>query len=100
MGKLDLEEVFTEEFLESVATTENEREQLAVYMEAFMIFQHREDKYHSLWKEYGVSDTTHHLKSKALRVYALAGEDITDDALDAINYAAFSIRNARAGRLG
>lgn len=89
------------------ALTISDHEQLAVLLDAFVIYKERNDRYQDLWKEYGAADTAHHLKSKALRVGAELGRthepgeayDL-DDAFDAVNYAAFTIRNVREGRLG
>lgn len=83
---------------------QNEWDQLMVYLDAFRVFIEREAKYHSLWKEYGAKDTAHHVKSKGLRlktqVEADGLEADYDDAFDLINYAAFTVRNIRGGRLG
>lgn len=77
--------------------TEDMRDHLRVLMDAFDIYVEREATHAALWKEYGAGDTAFHLKSKALRV--LNNVENEDDALDAINYAAFTVRNVRAGRL-
>jgi len=72
--------------------------QFEVLMEAFALFMERDPHHKSLWKEYGASDTAFHCKSKALRLNVAPPEHL-DDALDLINYAAFTIRNVREGRL-
>ena len=71
-------------------------DQFKVYMEALDIYVEREATHGGLWKESGAADTAFHLKSKALRISN--NLDNLDDALDAINYAAFTVRNVRAGR--
>lgn len=70
---------------------------MQVLLEAFDIMVEREAQHGALWKEYGASDTAFHLKSKALRL--LNNLENIDDGLDAINYAAFTVRNVREGRL-
>lgn len=78
---------------------DNEREQLAVYMEAFETFQEREKKYHSLWMQHGAADSHHHVTSKAARTqFYLEGVEDESDPIDLINYTVFLIRNVRAGR--
>jgi len=72
--------------------------QFLVLMEALELFRVRDPHHKSLWKEYGASDTAFHCKSKALRLNVAPPEHL-DDALDLINYAAFTIRNVREGRL-
>jgi len=80
---------------------DNEREQLEVLMEAFVLFQAREQKYHSLWQQYGAVDSYHHMMSKSARCqfYLEGVTDDESDPLDLINYSAFLIRNVRAGRI-
>jgi hypothetical protein len=80
---------------------DNEREQLEVLMEAFVLFQAREQKYQSLWQQYGAVDSYHHMKSKTARCqfYLEGVTDDESDPLDLINYSAFLIRNMRAGRI-
>lgn len=79
---------------------ENEAEQLAVYLEAFRVFTEREEKYRSLWKQYGAVDSYHHVTSKAARTqFYLEGFEDESDPIDLINYTVFLIRNVRAGRI-
>lgn len=78
--------------------TDNHLEQLEVFMEAFELFMVRDQHHKSLWKEYGASDTAHHCKSKAMRLNVEPAEHL-DDAYDLINYAAFTVRNVKEGRL-
>lgn len=92
------------EAMESGEISEADAEQLGVYIEAFDIYRERQERYHDLWKEAGARDNAHHAKSKALRIDAeLRGlGDVApdlDDCLDLINYAAFTVRNVRAGRI-
>lgn len=82
------------------------KEQLGVFLEAMDIYAEREGARGGLWKEAGAIDSAHHLKSKGKRVFVAAthddkaGQDAgEDEAVDAINYAAFFIRNYRAGRI-
>jgi hypothetical protein len=115
-GEALLERIFDAEFLARRASTDNEREQLRIYMEAFFIFREREAKYHSLWQQYGAIDSCHHMKSKVARceqalettLYFPGGTAVPvelrshfdeGDPIDLINYTAFLIRNMRAGRI-
>lgn len=88
------------EFL-GLALSDTNRKQLAVMLEALEIFDERNVKYGDAWKEGGWEDSALHLRSKAVRVYSstkgtlLKPFDYLDDALDAINYAAFYVRNVR-----
>lgn len=79
---------------------ENETEQLMVLLEAFGVFQEREAKYHSLWMQYGATDSYQHVRSKAARTqFYLEGHEDESDPIDLINYTVFLIRNMRAGRI-
>lgn len=77
--------------------------QLQVLLEAMHIYQEREAVRGGLWKMAGAKDSAHHLASKSRRVtYALdhaTPDAVIDDGLDAINYAAFAVRNVRARRI-
>jgi len=82
-------------------------EQVQVMLQALTKFDKRNLGYNDLWQEGGIQDSAHHLKSKALRLMwsadptsqgQLSDEDMKDDALDAINYASFFLRNLEAGR--
>jgi hypothetical protein len=77
--------------------------QLQVFIEAMHIYQEREASRGGLWKDAGAKDSAHHLGSKARRItFAVEHnkpEAVIDDGLDAINYAAFAVRNVRAGRI-
>lgn len=78
--------------------TEDMRNHLAIMLHACAIYQERDAHHTGLWKQYGAADTAHHLKSKAMRVQNnLAGCE--DDAIDAINYAVFTLRNVYEGRM-
>lgn len=83
--------------------TEDNREQLLVMAEALGLYQEREAVRHGLWKKSGAKDCAHNLKHKGLRVAFASEQDAieaaVDDALDAVNYAAFYVRNVRAGRI-
>lgn len=81
-------------------------EQMHVLGEAMEIYVEREEARGGLWKEAGAIDSAHHLKSKGMRVFVAATHDDDagrragiDEAVDAINYAAFFVRNYRAGRI-
>lgn len=86
-----------------IAATPDNIEQMQCLAEAMEIYQERERVRGGLWKEAGAKDSAHHLLSKARRVaFAVehdAPEAVYDDALDAVNYAAFAVRNMRAGRI-
>lgn len=80
--------------------------QLAVLLNAMDIYAEREAHHHQLWKEMGYTDSAHHLRSKAARVGksvsmdTAESEEAVDEAIDAINYAAFFVQNSEAGRRG
>lgn len=73
-------------------------EHMAVLAQAFSIFRDRQMQYQSLWKASGSEDNAFHVKSKAQRMLVAEGQTAADDALDAINYAAFYFNNKREGR--
>lgn len=79
--------------------------QKAVLDEALDIYFARNAVHEDLWKEDGALGNSQHLKSKFLRVQAQLHtgnpnlDQTVDDALDAINYLAMLIRNARDGRI-
>lgn len=79
--------------------------QLRVMTGSMRIYQERGKSRGDLWQEAGYPDSAHHLKSKAMRVansvrLGTELEEGIDSALDAINYAAFFVRNLTAGRKG
>lgn len=82
-------------------------EQFKVLMEAFREYLDKNRKYRDLWKDGGATDSIRHLKHKADRA-ELATERLSrvdptlfvEDAIDAVNYAVFFIRNVRDGRVG
>lgn len=83
--------------------TEENCAQMQVLVEAMFIYQEREAVRGGLWKEAGAQDSAGHLRSKGMRVkhaidHAMPEAGL-DDAHDAVNYAAFYVRNVRAGRL-
>lgn len=89
--------------------TQTNIEQMGVFMEAMEIFVERDALRGGLWREGGPEDSAHHLKSKAMRIMTgLAqyigtepqspSEELDDEGLDAINYAAFAVRNLRIRR--
>lgn len=76
----------------------------AVLGEAFKLMLDREESHKALWKKYGVKDNMLHVRSKKERMEVRLEdgdvEGFCQEALDLINYTVFSIRNARAGRMG
>lgn len=89
-----------------VDSTEDNMEQMRVLAQAMVIYEEREAARGGLWKEAGAIDSAHHLKSKGMRVFVAAThpeeagrEAGIDEAVDAVNYAAFFVRNYRAGRV-
>jgi len=75
--------------------TETMREHLTVWVRAAKIFKERtEDLGGELWREVDTSDTAHHVRHKAQRLYHREDTDRydPDDPLDLINYAIFYIR--------
>jgi len=83
--------------------TDDNAAQLQVLTESMYIYQEREAARGGLWKTAGAIDSAHHLRSKGVRVkhaidHAMPEAGL-DDAHDAVNYAAFYIRNVRAGRI-
>lgn len=83
--------------------TEDNIDQMVVMVEAMQIYQEREQARGGLWKDAGALDSAHHLGSKGRRVLFAAQRDnfsaAVDDAIDAVNYAVFYVRNWRAGRV-
>lgn len=83
--------------------SDDNRDQLRVLAESMHLYQEREKVRGGLWKVSGAGDSAHNLKHKGLRVAFASDqammEAALDDAHDAINYAAFFVRNVRAGRL-
>jgi hypothetical protein len=83
--------------------TEDNREQLGVMAEALGLYEEREKVRGALWKETGAEDCAHNLRHKSMRVAHASDEETMqaaiDDALDAVNYAGFFVRNVRAGRI-
>lgn len=77
--------------------------QMQVLVESMFIYQEREAARGGLWKAAGAVDSAHHLKSKGARVKHAVDHTMPDagidDALDAVNYSAFYVRNVRAGRI-
>lgn len=78
--------------------------QFQVMMEAMNIYADREEVRGGLWKRAGAGDSSFHLRSKGERIAFAAThgkhEAALDDAIDAVNYAGFFVRNVRAGRTG
>lgn len=83
--------------------SDDNRDQLRIMAESLTVYEEREKVRGGLWKISGAGDSAHNLKHKGLRVAFASDqammEAAVDDAHDAINYAAFFIRNVRAGRL-
>lgn len=80
-----------------------------VLQEALNIYIKRNRNYRGAWQRYGALDSAMHLRSKGLRAFqrvmswikdGLPADPDLDDGIDFVNYAAFFVRNARAGRLG
>lgn len=94
-----------EEALEllGLKSSENNVAQMQVLVEAMFIYEEREEARGGLWKEAGAKDSAHHLGSKARRITFAVEHNkpdaVVDDGLDAVNYAAFAVRNVRAGRI-
>ncbi len=86
------------------------KQQAVVMFQALDIFVEREQVRGGLWKKMGTHDSAYQLKSKTMRLMAMLSsglekkpeltDEAVDDALDAVNYAVFFIRNLRAGRFG
>lgn len=82
-------------------------EYTVVLEQATEVLLEREAKYKALWKDSGAVDNAQNLYSKAQRIkrgleHATSEEvalEYEDDLLDIINYATFTLRNIRAGRL-
>lgn len=90
--------------IEADEITDSDAKQFAILLEAFDVYLERNARYRDLWKDYGAQDSAHHCKSKALRMYQdlmmnTLGPFDPDDAIDLVNYAVFTIRNVRDGRL-
>lgn len=97
--------------------TEEDFIQFSVMAAALAKFHERDAKHRGLWRYFGAIDSAHQLRAKATRNYNVAielvrrspdanrlsedeQEDRLDDALDAINYAVFFVRNVQEGRYG
>lgn len=97
-----------------VKDTEDNRDHLRVLLKAFMIYSAREEKYHGGWRSLGWLGNVSDLLRKAARARAMFwigshvpmeitqdmmpnDDDPAQDLFDAINYAAFTVRNANAG---
>lgn len=85
-----------------------DEEHIRVMLEALAKYKERQARYDDLWARAGARDNAHHCRSKALRVETelnLVGgppsgtDGIIDDGLDLVNYAVFTVRNVRAGRI-
>lgn len=111
----------TEEFYqkldELIHASGEARAHASVMFEALGIFVERDKVRGDLWRQAGKEDSAHHLKSKAMRLTSGLGkraeyeedgilgydqetlaridETLIDEALDAINYAVFLVRNLR-----
>jgi hypothetical protein len=97
-------------FLEAIGLEANyeTREQLMIMMEALTVYQQREAQYAGAWKEFGALNNLVRLATKCKRlvnkywtksISDLMGQDVDfDDAIDAINYAVFFVRQGRMGQ--
>jgi hypothetical protein len=90
--------------------------QLSIFSEALNIYGERGEARGEVWKEFDAEDSIHHLVSKAARLRAGlrqaervhgdfrqgVSDTMIDEAMDAINYAAFTVRHLRGetGRVG
>jgi len=80
-------------------------DQLAVMLEAVMVMDNREVFYRDIWRNHGGVDNLRNAKRKVarqMRTLTVIEEGTTplaaghlDDAIDAINYLAFTVRNIR-----
>lgn len=85
-----------------------EAEMAKIFYEAFELFKERNAKYKDLWLDGGAEDNAFHLRHKAMRVFRTFQDSIgeltdgevlwsevekqlTEDAMDLINYAAFYV---------
>jgi hypothetical protein len=80
-------------------------EQNEILTRALLVYGARNRKYQDLWKKYGAKDQLLHIRSKFLRMKQgletqATDEEIVEDALDLINYAAMVIRNVEDGNRG
>jgi hypothetical protein len=87
----------------SIAYNSESAEHMMVFLEALRIYDERNNQYGPLWKNAGAAENFFDASRKARRVKAVVmsegGFNIDDDALDAINYLIFGIRNMREGRI-
>jgi len=90
-----------------ITNTPENREQCAVLLEALALYDQRSQKNGQAWRRYGALNNVLRLGIKAerlvqqlwMRKHPQDGDRTkdVDDALDAINYAVFVIRQARLG---
>jgi hypothetical protein len=100
----------TVEFLEQygIPMTEDNVDHLDVLMEAMSLYNERTASYGQIWKQYGATGNLLHAALKTDRMMELwwhggpkpaLHKDNLDDAIDALNYLTFFIRNARDANL-
>lgn len=83
--------------------------QLAVLMEAHAVYRQRSASYGAVWQHYGAQSNLLSAARKVDRLMEMwwhnpdgakaLQKDATDDAIDAINYLSFFVRNARDGNI-
>jgi len=80
-------------------------EQLSELIRCFELFRERNERYQDLWKQGGIEDSIHHIRSKSARVIwasthlSLAQQvEAIDDPQDLVNYSVFYMRNLLAAR--
>lgn len=86
--------------------TESERQQFDVLYRAFEVFRDRNNVRGDLWKDFDIGDPLHHMAGKLARIRKamerldsgaigkqVFEDEVADDALDVINYAAFIVRH-------
>lgn len=89
---------------------EEEEQHLRILLSALGKYHERDMTHRGLWRYFGAIDSAHQLRAKSTRTYNNAigllkeGSDSdidpVDDAIDAINYAVFYIRNVTEGNYG
>ena len=75
-----------------MATQEDIEEHRSVFNQALVVFGERDEVHKGLWKEMDMPEEDHLIQHKAKRWAHTRNEE---DAIDLINYVAFSIQNQR-----
>lgn len=93
----------SENFVKIIFSTESERQQILVVLEALAIFSNKNQQYQDGWQAYGSYGAAFFVKDRANRLWKsmkYRSRIKYEDALDLINLSCFLIRSQRAGNTG